>query len=94
MIIALHGPDSITVFSERLLGIGTDSGINKYRNRVYIQREGSRIVMIVAFIIKSAFSSDKHSALVLHMAEFRFGIPCHIGYIMFRNRLRQFMTEK
>ena len=94
MIVALHGPNGVSFSTESFSSVSSHSGINQHRNRVYIQREGSRIVMIVAFIIKSAFSSDKHSALVLHMAEFRFGIPCHIGYIMFRNRLRQFMTEK
>ena len=94
MIIALHGPDSITVFSERLLGIGTDSGINKYRNRVYIQRERSYIIMVMAFVIESAFGSEQHTILIFHVAEFSFGIPGNIRHIVFRSRFYQVITTK
>ncbi len=94
MIIALHRPNRITVFAECLFCISTYACINNHRNRIDIQRECSYIIMIVAFIIESAFDSNKHTVLILHIAEFRFGIPSDVRHIMYRSGFRQIITAK
>ena len=38
--------------------------------------------MIMTFVIESAFGSHEHSILILHVAEFCFGIPSHVRHIM------------
>ena len=49
---------------------------------------------VMAFVIKSAFSGNKHTVLILHITEFRFGIPGYIRHIMFRSCFCQLITAK
>ena len=94
MIIALHCPNRIAVFAECLFRISTYTGINNHRNRINIQGESSYIIMVMTFIIESAFSSNKHTTFILHITEFRFGIPCDVRHIMYRSGFCQIITAK
>ena len=94
MIITLHRPNLIAVLSECLFGICAHAGVNQYGNRIQIQRECAHIIMIVAFVIEPSFGCYKHSMFILHIAEFRFGIPSHVRHLMFRGRFGKIITAK
>ena len=75
MVIALHRPDRIPLVTEGLAGISAYTGINDNRGRMLIKRESSGIVMVMAFVVITAFCRKEKAGLIGHIAELGFRIP-------------------
>ena len=80
MIIALHCPDGVALFTESLSGIGSYAGIDHYRHIVKSENESSHIVVVMTLVIESALGGQKCTAAA-HIAELCLRIPREVGIL-------------
>ena len=78
VIIALHRPDGIAVFTESFAGVSAHAGIYHYRNVIKAQDKGAYIVVVMTFVVKATFGCQK-VAIVADVAELGLRIPYKIS---------------
>ena len=93
MIVALHRPNGIALLAECLTGICSYSGIYQYRRLVEPYRASACIIMIMAFVIVSAFGCKKQTVLGGEVAKFRFWIPSKRLIDVLRSSLFQLIVN-